>query len=438
VENNLYNIEAEAAVIGTIILNNEYLKKVEHFLKPEHFHEIAHQKIYAHILENAKNSNLSNAITLKQFFRNDDDVSAVGGSLYISDLLAAASTIIDITQYANLVFDNWKLRDLEEAYKSTASKIYKERAAEIKRRLDEHEIDNRIGNAKHISEACFQALSINQEFMNFGYKSVDSFIGGIDAGSLVILAGRPSMGKTTLAINLALSSSKQYSVCFFSLEVKERAIARKVISSLKSYSSYDLKDKKFSAEEIEAIFTDKEIESLFKASKLMLDDEPKQNSSKIRIKIARMAKKGLKMVFIDYLGMIACDKKAWSKNHEIEMIVNDLKNIALEFNIVIVLLCQLNRSLEGRANHKPVLSDLRDSGSIEQTADIVMFVHREEYYLSKAKPWKKEEIEEWEQDMRQVVNKAQIIVAKNRDGETGEIELFFDGKFSRFTEINNF
>ena len=120
------------------------------------------------------------------------------------------------------------------------------------------------------------------------------------------------------------------------------------------------------------------------------------------------------------------------------MIVNDLKNIALEFNIIVVLLCQLNRSLEGRSNHKPVLSDLRDSGSIEQTADIVMFVHREEYYLSKAKPWKREEIQEWEQDMQQVANKAQIIVAKNRDGETGEIELFFDGKFSRFTEINNF
>ena len=431
-ENNIFNIEAEQAILGTIILNNEYLKRVEDILEPKHFYETAHQAIYDRILSFKKDNICGNQVTLKVFCDSDPLVISVGGASYLSVLLGAASAIIDIRDYANLVVEYWKQRDLLDAVQLTKGKSYQEIKAEIKKRLDEHEI-NSESDLRTINDVSLQMLQEEEEVLTFGIRSLDRFLGGIDAGNLIILAGRPSMGKTTYSVNLAMAASLKYIVIFFTLEVKDKAIARKVVGNLRSYTTSHLKQNKLSKNEVQEVFSD----GFFRDTKLLLSDSPRQTTSKIRSKIVKAVKKGLKMVFIDYLGMILCDKKTWSKANEIEIVVNELKAIALEFNIAIILLCQLNRSLESRASHKPVLSDLRDSGAIEQTADIVMFIHREEYYLSKAKPFKKNEIEEWEIDMREVRGKSQIIVAKNRDGETGEVEMLFDGKFSRFTEIDN-
>lgn len=431
-ENNLYNTEAEQAILGTIILNNEYLRRVEDLLEAKHFYEPSHQAIYDQIFSFKKDGICSNQISLKVFCESEPAIKAIGGSLYLSTLLNCASSIVDIREYANLIIDYWEQRDLKDAIETTRGMSYQEISSEIKKRLDEHEANNE-SDLRTIHDVSMQMLNEEEEVLTFGIPSVDRFLGGIDAGNLIILAGRPSMGKTTYSVNLAMAASLKYLTIFFTFEVKDKAIARKVVGNLRSYTASHLKQQKLTQSEIDNVFSD----NFFKDTKLLLSDKPRQTTSKIRSKIVKAVKKGLKMVFIDYLGMIPCDKKTWSKANEVEIVVNELKAIALEFNIAIILLCQLNRSLEGRANHKPVLSDLRDSGAIEQTADIVMFIHREEYYLSKAKPFKREEIEEWERDMAEVRGKSQIIVAKNRDGETGEVEMLFDGKFSRFTEIDN-
>lgn len=433
-ENNLFNIEAEQAVLGTIIMNNEYLRRVSDILDPKHFYEPVHQKIYEQILKCLADEIVANVVSLKVFFRNEVDPlfkNLEENQSYLSILLAESSAIIDIRDYAKIVVNLWKQRDLLEIVQKLGSSSYQQVSSELRSKLDEHDQGNEL-ELTHISQAVNESLESKEEILRFGYYNLDQFLGGIDAGNLVIIAGRPSMGKTTLAVNLAMQSSKKYFTIFFSFEVKEKSIARKVISNLRAYTTAQLKENVINESEKNLIKND----DFLQKSKLYLNDKPRQNTNKIRGIIAKAVKRGLKMVFIDYLGMIPCDKKTWSKANEIEIIINELKAIAFEFNIAIVVLCQLNRSLEGRTNHKPVLSDLRDSGAIEQTADIVLFVHREEYYLSKAKPFKFTELQEWERDMAEVRGKSQVIVAKNRDGETGEVELFFDGKFSRFTELN--
>lgn len=431
-ESKLYNIEAEQAILGTIIMNNDYYKRIADSMKPEYFYEPCHAKIYAQIAYNMETINIiSDQVTLKQFFESDALLKEVGGISYLSTLLASASMIVDIRHYATVVRNLWKRRDLIEIANKLESSSYEEVSAELRRRLDEHDQSDEF-NLTHISQAVSESLNCQEEILRFGYSGLDEFLGGIDAGNLIIVAGRPSMGKTTFSVNLAVSAANQYFTIFFSFEVKERAIARKVVSNLRSYSTSDIKQGRIAQSDKDSLVADKYLKKL----QLYIYDKPQKTTARIRSVIARAVKKGLKMVFIDYLGMIPCDKKSWSKANEIETIVNELKAFALEFNIVIVLLSQLNRGLEGRTSHKPVLSDLRDSGAIEQTADVVLFVHREEYYLSKAKPFKLDEILEWERDMQEVKGKSQIIVAKNRDGNTGEVEMLFDGKFSRFSEIN--
>ena len=423
----LFNIEAEAAVLGTIILNNEYLKSVE-FLKPEYFYAPAHQRIFFKILENVDEKAVADGITLKQFFTIDDAVVEVGGASYLSNLLAAASTIINIRDYGLVIFELFKKRKIQEMLES-------KKTSEIVAELESLSENYQEGGFETLNDFALLALQGKNTLVKTYFSKIDEFFKGFTAGSLIVIAGRPSSGKTTFATSLALNASKKFAetnelLAFFSLEVTGIEIANKILANACSRNSFELKYKDFSQEDIDKMVNPEK--NGIGNHRMLIWEAGGMTPKKIRKSLLKLVKSGLKIVFIDHLGYIKSDRKFQNKVLEIDDIMKELKMIAKELKIVIFVLSQLSRALESRANHRPLLSDLRDSGGIEQEADIVMFVHREEYYLEKLKPWRADELVEWQNQMNRFRDQAQIIIAKNRNGETGEIELFFDKKFSRF------
>jgi replicative DNA helicase len=423
----LFNLEAEAAILGTVILNNEYLKRVE-FLKPEYFYDAGHQAIFSKILESLDEKMVANQVTLKQFFNSNGFILQLGGVGYLSNLLAAASMIIDIKDYGLVIFELFKKRKIQEMLESKKS-------SEIVSELESLNENFQEGSFGTLTDFAFLALQGKDTLIKTHFEKVDDFFKGFTAGSLIVIAGRPSSGKTTFSTSLALSASKKFAetnelLAFFSLEVTGIEIANKILANACSRNSFELKYKDFSQDEIERmLYPDKNGIGNYR---MLIWEAGGMTPKKIRKSLLKLVKSGLKIVFIDHLGYIKSDRKFQNKVLEVDDIMKELKMIAKELKIVIFVLSQLSRALESRTNHRPLLSDLRDSGGIEQEADIVMFVHREEYYLEKLKPWRADELAEWQNQMNQVRDQAQIIIAKNRNGETGEIELFFDKKFSRF------
>jgi replicative DNA helicase len=439
-QKELFNIEAEAAVLGTIILNNAYLRSVD-FLQSRHFYDTAHQRIFEKIKDTISGEGVANNVSLVDFFQSDADLIKLGGKAYISTLLAAASTIISPAMYGKIILSLWQKRELEEFLKGLS---YSDSFDAIKSSLDQkiEELDFETeSKEKEIHDVILKVLSTEKvDRIKTGWKTIDKMTCGFQLGDVVILGGRPSMGKTTLAISLALTFRKNNRKIFFiSLEVSDESIAMKVISNLASATKKDLLENIAGERVSEAQLNT--IASELNGKGFYIDDKPKLNESQICSRIKKMVKKnGVNVVFIDHLGLIGFSKqnKSNNKNHEIDAIVREISATAKELGIVVIILSQLSRANEARVNKRPLLSDLRDSGTIEQNADIIMFVHREFYYLEKMRPSGQTEFVEWKQEMVRCENLSELIVAKNRDGETGHIELFFDPKFSRFTEINNF
>lgn len=425
----LFSSEIEVALIGSLLAGRSteiHLSAIPE-LKPEHFYFHEHQEIYNFLTTTDKEITIS---SVKLFC--DQNLSKNEG--LVQNVLSHAEGFCPFKDYAKTLIELWQKRELKKVFEGVS---YGDSFDSINSLLTQKMADIIVEGSKKaqtLQDVVREILNGNPaELIKFGFFNFDQFFGGVEEGSLIVLGGRPSMGKTTMAVNLAYSASNINPVLFFTLEVKNKAIARKVISSLASVNSKRLKTNSLNEYEKESL---KNLD--LTQSKFFLEDEAALSLSKIKAKIRRhILKNNIKVVFIDYLGMIPAEGKSFSKHDEITKTINALKEIAKEYNLIMVVLCQLNRSLEGRANHRPTLSDLRESGSIEQTADIVMFVHREEYYLSKMKPTKPSEVSEWENDMRMVRGKSQLIISKARDDETGDLEFKFDGEFNRFTE-NNF
>lgn len=430
-ENKFYDSELEAKLLGSLLaeLNPESkLNLIASTLKPEHFLFEEHKEVYRFLTETDQAINLT---TVRIFC----ETTLPKSENLAKNLLSYAEGLCPYLDYAKILTEMWQKRQVRDVLESVS---YGRSFSEIKSLIDEKIGDIAIESENEsvsIQDAVRDVLEgAKSEIVKFNMPNLDNFLGGLEVGTLMVLGGRPSMGKTTMAVNMAYLASFRYSTLFFSLEVKNSNIARKVVSNLTSLKNTRLKERDFSKEEESALRN-----MNLSESRLRVDDSSYLTLGKIKAKIKReVIKRDLKVVFIDYLGFISTEKRGFNKHDEVTTVINGLKAIAKELNVVMVVLCQLNRGLEGRSNHRPILADLRESGSIEQTADIVAFVHREEYYLSKAKPFKLDEIEEWERDMAQLKGRSQLIIAKSRDNEIGDIEFNFDGRFSRFTELNNF
>lgn len=465
---NLFNIEAEQSVLGTIILNNDYLGKVNDILKSEDFYEFAHQKIYDYIIQTTLRSNLvADSITLKTFFENSEEIKNIGGSNYLSILLNAGTGIIDIVDYARIIKDLALKRHLVLIGEEIINNSYKN-SSNIKAQSLIEEAEGELFNLSYSGENNKTFVGIvnplaetvnktrlaierdgNISGIPTDYIDMDRLLGGFQSGDLIIIAARPSMGKSALAINFAYNAAKFFdteykdgktkekkSVGFFSLEMPADQIASRILSRETGINAT-----RFRTGEIEKEDFDKIVKKADEISKLpfYIDDTPALSIAAIKTRIRRIVRqKNLGIAFVDYL-QLAQGTKAQSKENrvlEIGEITMGLKAIAKEFNIPVVALSQLSRSVEQREDKKPQLSDLRESGTIEQDADIVMFIYREEYYEERKKPLDTEtdKIHAWAAKMDKLRNKAEIIIAKHRNGPIGNVVLRFDSALGRFQD----
>ncbi len=466
--NELSNIQAEQAILGTIILNNEYLNRVSEFLLPEHFYEPSHQKIYAQILHNVEKTNIvANQITLKQFFDNEESIKAIGGSSYVSTLLAQASMIIDIANYGNLVKDLALKRNLvmigeeivNQAYKSNVKSSGVEQIEKAEAKLfslsnqgaTKKDFQNIAIPLKTTMDKTILARSRESSVsgISTGLTDLDKLTSGLQNSDLIILAGRPSMGKTALAINLAVNACKflnkevenpaqKKSVGFFSLEMASDQLSTRILSMEASINATKFRTGQISDIEWEAIAKrSAEIANW----PFFIDDTPALSISAIRTRTRRLIRKhNLAFIVVDYLQLVKAVEASGSNNRvqEISEITQGLKAIAKEFNIPVMALSQLSRAVEQREDKRPQLSDLRESGSIEQDADIVAFIYRESYYLERQQPPEADiqKFELWKSEMDKLRNVSEVIIAKQRNGPVGNAHLYFDAEFTRFGNLD--
>ncbi len=464
----LFNIEAEQAILGTIILNNEYLNRVSEFLREEHFYEPSHQKIFTQILHNIEKVNIvANQITLKQFFESEPSIKAAGGALYLSTLLASASAIIDIANYAKLVHDLSLKRALViigEDIVNTAYKAEEKSSAEDQVELAESKLFQLTEHggvrvdfrsiSSSLKETLDKTIIAKQRDSHIsgistGLVDMDKILSGMQQSDLIILAGRPSMGKTALGINIAVNACRflnneisdkkdQKAVGFFSLEMSSDQLAARVLSMESSINATKFRTGQLNEHEWEAVaLRSAEISKM----PLFIDDTPALSISAIRTRTRRMIRKNkLAFLVIDYLQLVR-GVSAHSKENrvqEVSEITQGLKALAKEFNIPVLALSQLSRAVEQREDKRPQLSDLRESGSIEQDADVVAFIYRESYYLERKRPAEEdvEKFQKWKEQMQQFSHKAKIIIAKQRNGPVGDFDLYFDAEFTKFGNLD--
>ena len=465
----LSNLEAEQSLLGTIILNNEYLSRVLEFLLPEHFYEPAHQKIYAQIIHNVeKVSIVANQITLKQFFENDENIKAIGGAKYLSTLLATASGIFDIADYGRIIYDLALKRKLVMIGEDVVNRVYKtENNLSAQDQIEQAEANlfdlaEKGGNGKSdfrnisfsIKETLDKTLLARKRDSHIsgvstGFNDLDRILSGLQQSDLFILAGRPSMGKTAIAINIAVNACKFLNpnlddkknlkaVGFFSLEMSSDQLASRILSMECSINATKFRTGQLSENEWEVVATrSAEIAKM----PFFIDDTPALSISAIRTRARRMLRKNnLGLLVIDYLQLIrgSSSRSAENRVQEVSEITQGLKAIAKELNIPVIALSQLSRAVEQREDKRPQLSDLRESGSIEQDADVVAFIYRDSYYKERMRPPENEvdKFQKWKNEMQQVAHKAEFIIAKQRNGPVGSVELFFDAEFTRFGNLD--
>lgn len=438
------NIEAEMAVLGAMLLDKEAIVAVEDMLTPADFYREQDAIIYQAILNLVHRGESADILTVTEELRRMGRLEDVGGILYINELPEHVITTKGIERHAEIVAGKSKLRQLIDAAGTIADAAYTEEDA-VEDIVDNAEKsilqvtkDDRKGGFVPVGEAVHQSLeNITRQAQNHepitglptGFAGLDSFTTGLQKGNLVIVAARPSMGKTAFVLNIAKNISLSHArktVAFFSLEMGRDELVHRLLSSTALIDSQRLKTGRIQGEK-EWLNLSKAA-SVFMEAPLYIDDTPGVTVSQIRSKCRRLkAEKGLDVVIIDYLQLMTGRNSRYSESRqqEISEISRSLKSLARELNVPVIALSQLSRGPDARPNHRPMLSDLRESGSIEQDADLVCFLYRDAYY--------NKEIAEGDPLQRET----EVILAKNRNGPTGVVKMSFAGEFTLFYELTD-
>ncbi|MTJ81010.1 MAG: replicative DNA helicase [Telmatospirillum sp.] len=474
------NYEAEQALLGAILMNNRALERVSEFLQPEHFADPVHGRIYGACQLFASRNQIANPVTLKTFMAADTGLQELGGDSYLAQLAASAATIINAEDYARLIFDLHLRRELiavgedmvNDAFEPELDMDAKTQIEVAEKKLFDlataGQADGGLKEFKHaLIEAISQAEAAHKREgklsgVTTGLRDLDQKLGGLHPSDLLILAGRPSMGKTALATNMAFNAAKAFRteiqpngekkvvegaiVAFFSLEMSSEQLASRILADRAEISSHKIRQGELTHEEFERlVIAAQELHQL----PLYIDDTPALSVSAVRTRCRRLARtNGLGLIVIDYLQLLAgtTGRKSENRVQEISDITRSLKALAKELNVPVIALSQLSRQVESREDKRPQLSDLRESGSIEQDADVVMFVFREQYYLERAEPGRRpDEAEDkfntryadWQKRCAEVFNTAEAIIGKQRHGPVGSVRLFFDGQYTRFGNLDN-
>ena len=454
-----HNIEAEQGILGSILLNNEIFHDVSETLKIDHFYEPIHRLIFEVIGKLISKGQIATPITLKSYFEVEKNLEDIGGSNYLVRLANSAVSLDYARNYTRIIFElavrrglydlggkvqydaiqssiDVKPEDLIEEAEKGLYQISERGTNQNNIQTFQSSVEEAIELAKKAYEKDSSVVGISSDFVD-----LDTKLGGFHPSDLIIIAGRPSMGKTSLATNISFnianntskSDDKNSGVLFFSLEMSAEQLARRVLSEQARISSNDIRRGNLSENDLDNLVTvSKDILEI----PLFIDDTPAINIGTLSSRARRLKRKnGLAIIVIDYLQLLRPNKTSRNESRvlEISEITQGLKALAKELNVPIIALSQLSRQVEQREDKKPQLSDLRESGSIEQDSDVVMFIFREEYYLEKNAPTPgTAEFIEWQQKMDEIHGQADLLIMKQRHGPTGNIKLSFDAKFTRF------
>src|SRR6187551_1832708 len=467
------NVEAEAALLGALMVDNRLVEDIQLKLKPHHFFEPMHGRIYEAILKLTDRNMIANPVTLRPSFEPDESMKEIGGASYLATLTGSGAAIIGAKDFAQQVYDLALLRaligvgrDLVEGALDTSEDVAPleqiERAeTELYKVAEEGGAE---GKAKSFGDATKLAVQMAEKALNSGghlsgittgLEGINSKVGGLHKSDLVILAGRPGMGKTSLATNIAFSAAQRFvrdqedgidpaksagaPVAFFSLEMSADQLVTRILAEQSGISAENLRMGKISQQEFRSLARAAgELSTL----PLYIDDTPGLTIASLRARARRLKRqKGIGMVVVDYLQLLQGTGKNSNDNRvqEISEISRGLKQLAKELDVPVLALSQLSRAVEQREDKRPQLADLRESGSIEQDADVVLFVFREEYYVERRQPKRPvegddskvfESYEQWQRDMERVYQLSELIIAKQRHGATGKVKMKFDAKIT--------
>jgi len=447
-DNSTHNIEVEQALLGAILVNNDAAAKVSGFLCAEHFYDALHGRIYNACLRLIESNDLASAISLKPYFDGDDALKQVGGMRYLAKLASHAVTIYNADSFGRQIYDLWLLRRVAEIGADaarcgmTSDLPAPALVADLINRLSDLEPAYH-GGAVLMDAAVDEALAYidaaqrgKLKGVTTGLPSLDrALTGGLHASDLIILAGRPGMGKTSLACKIVHAAGNSgVPVLFFSLEMSRAQITSRLLSSVSGLSNDELRSPDGLQDGAEERLN--RAAAAVKPIPVYIDDRPDKTVETIRADARRMVKRHkIGLVVVDHLGKIKSTNDRAMKVHQIEHITGQLKNMAKELDIPVLALCQLNRQLEQREDKRPTLSDLRDGGSIEQDADQVLFLYREEYYKRRAEPKNDAEKADWWAEMQKIKGMAEVRIAKNRHGAERTVDLYFSSHCMRFGEL---
>ncbi|AOX15827.1 replicative DNA helicase [Kozakia baliensis] len=470
------NLEAEQALLGALLTNNKAYERVSDFLIAAHFADPINGRIFEAIARRIDRGMLADPITMRAEFEHSGLLDEVGGTQYLAKLLTAMVGIVNAGDYGRAIHDAWIRRQLIDIGENVVNNAFGARsdldgsdqiaAAEetlFKLATDKGQdggfvsFERALTGALEVAEQAFQRTG-DVSGLTSGLRDFDKKTGGLHPSDLLILAGRPAMGKTALATKIAFSAARALqreaeekntqprgAVAIFSLEMSSEQLATRILSEQAEVSGERIRRGDIGQREFDRfVRVSRELATL----PLHIDDTPAISLSAMRTRCRRLARtKGLSLVVVDYLQLMrpAIGTKPDSRVLEISMITQGLKAIAKELSVPVIALSQLSRQVESREDKRPMLSDLRESGSIEQDADAVMFVYRDEYYLQQRMPKDSAydsmdkyqvALEEWQRKMALVHNKAELILEKQRHGPTGTISLYFEGEFTRFGDLD--
>ncbi len=454
------NVEAEQSVIGSILVNNEIFDEINSIVSNINFYDPMHQKIFNAIESMIYKGMLANPITLKNYFENEKDELNVPE--YLVKITKFSTSVRQAIEYSKIIYDMFVRREL--------IKISEQIIDSAKESDLESNGQNIIENSEKLLYDLAEKGTFNSSLIKFddamrqtiemasaayknesgivgvptGLRSLDDKLGGLHQSDLIIIAGRPSMGKTSLATNIAfnaaqniLNNGSKSSVAFFSLEMSSEQLSTRIISEQAKIGSNDIRRGRISDEQFDQFLeTSKNISEL----PLFIDETPAISIAAMSNRARRIKRlHGLDLIVVDYIQLMkgSLNNKD-GRVQEISQITQGLKAIAKELGVPVLALSQLSRQVEQRDDHKPQLADLRESGSIEQDADVVMFVYREGYYLQRKEPREATvEHAEWQAKMNEVAHLAEIIIGKQRHGPIGKVTLEFEERFTKFKDTQN-
>ncbi|MFI5031044.1 MAG: replicative DNA helicase [Reyranellales bacterium] len=472
-----HNFEAEQALLGAILVNNAAYQRVAEFLKPEHFADPLHGKLFDSLSKLIERGQVVSAVTLKTYVEHDEDMKTVGGSAYLAQLASASVHVIDAGAFGRAIHDLYLRRQLIDLGEGVVNGAFSGDVDETalqqievaeKKLYDLATTGQTEGGFKSFRISLTEAMVAAEAAYHragqlngvaTGLFQLDQLLGGLHRSDLIILAARPAMGKSALVTNIGFNAAKAYReeivdgapkvvdgavVGFFSLEMSAEQLATRMLSEQAELPSEKIrKGELISADFDRVLNISRELEHL----NFFIDDTPALSIAGLRTRARRLKRThGLGLIIVDYLQLLAPSGKTRQENRvqEVSEITRGLKTLAKELDVPVIALSQLSRAVEQREDKRPLLADLRESGSIEQDADVVMFIYRDDYYLMREEPKRRDNetnehfnqrVDDWKQRCEQNYGKAEVIIAKQRHGPTGVVRLSFEGQFTKFGNL---